>query len=174
MKKVALISCFLLGLNISSAATLIIENQTPNSKLNIFQMSARYNSGSPKYEYVAPDHYYWTIYPGVPFISTVGNATNQQFPFTNIFPFIGTVSHNGTSAVLPIPNDPNQIYRFENMKFIVEGAYSDGFHVGYDGSGNPNTTYAHTNNYVDNSYGDEYEVNYMIFLSYYFITINNI
>ena len=173
MKKVALISCFLLGFNISSAATLIIENNTPNSKLNIFQMSARYNSGSPKYEFLAPDHYYWTIYPGIPFISTNATTANQQFPFTNIFPFIGNVTHDGAAAVLPIPNDPNQIYRLENMKFIVEGAYSDGFHVGYNGS-NLNQGYDHTNTYNDPFYGNEYSVNYMSLLGYYFIQITNI
>lgn len=106
MKKVALISCFLLGLNISSAATLIIDNSSNGDvKIPFIQtvkLDYNYNVISDISFYGTVSSNWISISSGNAYSITDNLSNNYQFPFLNQYPFIGQVN---TTLPLPVTSD---------------------------------------------------------------------
>src|SRR5690606_18763437 len=131
MKKVALISCFLLGLNISSAATLIIDNSSSGNVqipfIQTVKLDYNYNVISDISFYGTVSNNWISISSGNSYSITDNISNNFQFPFLNQYPFIGQVN---TPLPLPVTNDnlnpSSERYILSLFRFGMNGhlAYS--------------------------------------------------
>lgn len=172
MKKVALISCFLLGLNISSAATLIIDNSSSGNVQIPFIQTVKLNNN---YNVISSISFNGTvgsnwisISSGNSYSITDNLSNNYQFPFLNQYPFIGQVN---STLPLPVTTDNSYPSSERNILSLFRFAMND--YLAYSFS----THNVNTNIYDENVVrtfpyqggGSTFDVAYARFFSYYTI-----
>lgn len=172
MKKVALISCFLLGLNISSAATLIIDNSSSgNVQIPFIQtvnLDSNYNVISSISFYETVGSNWISVSSGNIYSITDNLSGNYQFPFLNQYPFIGQVN-----STLPLPVTTDNSYPSSERYILSLFRFAMNDYLAYSFS----THNVNTNIYDENVVrtfpyqggGSTFDVAYARFFSYYTI-----
>src|SRR5690606_8101851 len=172
MKKVALISCFLLGLNISSAATLIIDNSSSgNVQIPFIQtvnLDNNYNVISDISFYGTVSSNWISVSSGNIYSITDNLSENYQFPFLNQYPFIGQVN-----STLPLPVTTDNSYPSSERYILSLFRFAMNDYLAYSFS----TYNVNTNIYDENVIrtfpyqggGSTFDVAYARFFSYYTI-----
>lgn len=172
MKKVALISCFLLGLNISSAATLIIDNSSSGDVqipfIQTVKLDNNYNVISDISFYGTVSSNWISVSSGNSYSITDNISNNFQFPFLNQYPFIGQVN-----STLPLPVTTDNSYPSSERYILSLFRFAMNDYLAYSFSTHNVNTYNYDENVIRTfpyqGGGSTFDVAYARFFSYYTI-----